>query len=138
MYHQRKYWIANGYLFREVINIIFLQIFQNNGCVNCFIWQLIHDKYKNSKNQPPSHSLLYRCVTKLWSKKFLGLFFVISWSFPTNQFSTSKTFTYYMRQFEKIWTRKDTAMDIIKLLEGSDPLFAVAGLNDNSLRFHSW
>ena len=38
-----------------------------------------------------------------------------------------------MGQFEKIWTRKDIAMDIIKLLEDSDPLIAAAGLNERLL-----
>ena len=35
-----------------------------------------------------------------------------------------------MDQFEKIWTWKDIAMDIIKLLEDSDLLNAATKLND--------
>ena len=35
-----------------------------------------------------------------------------------------------MYQFEKILTRKDIAMDTIKLLEDSDPLIAAAELNE--------
>ena len=38
-----------------------------------------------------------------------------------------------MGQFEKIWTRKDIAMDIIKLLEDPDPLIAAAELNESLL-----
>ena len=30
---------------------------------------LIHNKWKNSKNQPPSHSFVYRCFTKLNQKR---------------------------------------------------------------------
>ena len=43
---------------------------------------------------------------------------------------TTKTFTYYMGQFEKIWTWKDIAVDIIKLLEDSDSLIAAPELNE--------
>ena len=39
-----------------------------------------------------------------------------------------------MGQFEKIWTRKDIAMDIIKLLEDSDLLIRPAELNKRFLR----
>ena len=35
-----------------------------------------------------------------------------------------------MGQFEKIWTRNDITMNVIKLLEGSDPLIAAAELNE--------
>ena len=35
-----------------------------------------------------------------------------------------------MGQFEKIWTWKDVAMDIIKLLSGSDSFNAAADLNE--------
>ena len=38
-----------------------------------------------------------------------------------------------MGQSEKIWTRKDIAMDIIKLLEDPDPLIAAAELNESLL-----
>ena len=39
-----------------------------------------------------------------------------------------------MGQFEKIWARKDIAMDIIKLLEDSDLLIRPAELNKRFLR----
>ena len=68
MYHQRKYWIANRGLFREVINI-FSQMFQNNGCGIASCDNLIHEKWKNSKNQHPSHSFVYKCFTKLNQKR---------------------------------------------------------------------
>ena len=32
---------------------------------------LIHDNLKSSKNQPPPHSFVYRCVTKLNKKRYL-------------------------------------------------------------------
>ena len=39
-----------------------------------------------------------------------------------------------MGQFEKIWTRKDIILNIIKLLEDSDPLIMAAKLNERLLR----
>ena len=51
MCHQRKCWTANGRdLFREVVNIIFSQMFQNGGCGITSWDNLIHDKRKNSEN----------------------------------------------------------------------------------------
>ena len=45
-------------------------MFQNNGCgiASCDNY-LIHDKWKNSKNQHPSHSFVYRCIIKLNQKR---------------------------------------------------------------------
>ena len=34
---------------------------------------LTHDKWRNAKNQNPSHSFVYRCVTKLNQKRCLVL-----------------------------------------------------------------
>ena len=48
------------------------KMFQNNGygITSCDNY-LIHDKWKNSKNQHPFHSFAYRCITKLNQKRTL-------------------------------------------------------------------
>ena len=65
---------------------------------------LIHDKWKNSKNQPPSHSFVYRCVTKLNKKRSL---FALCYFIKFN----NKPIFYYQNihlLYGSIWKKLDT------------------------------
>ena len=117
MYHQRKYWTVNRDLFQEVIDIVFSQMFQKRCRIASWDNYLIHDKWKNSKNQHLSHSFVSDASLNLIKK---GLWFILCYIL---KFNNKLIFDYQNIHlpYGSIW--KNIAMDIIKLLEDSDPLW---------------
>ena len=81
MYHQRKYWTVNRDLFQEVIDIVFSQMFQKRCRIASWDNYLIHDKWKNSKNQHLSHSFVSDASLNLIKK---GLWFILCYILKFN------------------------------------------------------